>query len=85
MLKKQDKWLEAIKFWEIAAGKNDLDSCIELAKYFEHREIDLQNALHWVDLAIQVVVESDASGKRLYELEHRKSRLESKINSNHEK
>ena len=85
LMKKQNKWVEAIKLWEVAAKKDDPLSCIELAKYSEHREIALLAASDWVDKAIDIINRTEGTEKIRAELIHRKKRLESKILSNNEK
>lgn len=85
LLKKQDKWMEAVELWKVAANKDDLISCVELAKYFEHREIDLFSASNWVETAISIVTRTDGTEKIMSELNQRKTRLESKIQSSYEK
>ena len=85
LLKKQNKWMEAIKLWKMAADKNDPESCIELAKYFEHRELDYNTAAIWVETAMKIVISADGSEILMGDLKHRKKRLEGKINSTHEK
>lgn len=84
-LKKQNKWFEAVELWKVAAKKDDPTSCVELAKYFEHREIDPISALNWVETAIAIVARTDGAEKTMAELIHRKTRCESKIRSNNEK
>lgn len=85
LMKKQEKWSEAIELWKIAAGKKDPESCIELAKYFEHRKLDINAAAIWVDTAISIVIDVGSSERVLVELKHRKRRLESKIKNCNEK
>jgi hypothetical protein len=85
LMKKQNKWVEAIKLWEVAAKKDDPISCVELAKYFEHREMALLAASDWVDKAIGIINRTEGTEKTMEELLHRKIRLESKIRSNYEK
>ncbi len=85
LMKKQGKWTEAIELWKIAAKKDDPIACVELAKYFEHIEIDLFSALKWVVTAIDIINRSDGIEKTMQELLHRKRRLESKIGSTNEK
>jgi uncharacterized protein len=84
--KKQNKWSEALLFWEIAANKQDLDSCIEISKYFEHYVENYSLAIDWVEEAIKIS-ESLAfpTAKFAERLNHRKRRLESKINFINEK
>jgi tetratricopeptide (TPR) repeat protein len=74
-LKKQGQWEEAIQYWEFAAQLGDYAACIELAKYFEHRQNDCQNALKWVEIA------SEMSGDPNYDqssLDLRRKRLDTK-------
>ncbi len=84
-MKKQGRWNEAVELWKIAARKNDLNACVELAKYFEHKEIDLVSANMWVEIALNNLNLSESNEKAKQELLHRKRRLESKININYEK
>ena len=85
VMKKLNKWTEAAEIWKIAANKNDPQSCIELAKYFEHREIDIKTAEIWVDTAIDITNGEAGKEKMKADLLHRKRRLESKILSIDEK
>ncbi len=85
LLKKQNKWPEAVLIWETAAKKGNLESCIELAKYFEHREIDHFLAQIWVENAIEIAIKVKGTERILSELNYRKLRLESKIKSSYEK
>jgi len=85
LMRKQGKWVEAVDLWKVAAKKDDLIACIELAKYFEHREIDLVTASSWVETAIEIIIRLEGTEKTMNEFLHRKRRLESKIQSNHEK
>ena len=85
VMKKLAKWPEAIKLWEIAADKNDPESCIELAKYYEHNVQDYHHALEWIETAMLIINETSDNTNFLEKLDHRKKRLESKINSRYEK
>jgi hypothetical protein len=86
MMKKQNKWSDALILWQAAAGKGDLDSCIEISKYFEHIIEDYNLAIQWIDEAFNISENTSYSNKKLTErLNHRKSRLECKINSTNEK
>lgn len=49
--RKNGNWPEAIKLWEKAANYGNYDACIELAKYYEHRAKEYQQALYWVEKA----------------------------------
>ncbi|MDP2965701.1 MAG: ribonuclease H-like domain-containing protein [Pelolinea sp.] len=85
VMKKQNKWPDAIKLWEMAADMNDHDSCIEIAKYYEHHTKDIYQALVWVEAAIKIVNRTPDTANLLDRLGYRKRRLESKINSTYEK
>ena len=85
VMKKQNKWPEAIKLWEMAADMNDHDSCIEIAKYYEHHTKDVHQALLWVEAAIKIVDRTPVPVNLLDRLGHRKRRLESKINPGYAK
>jgi len=85
LMKRQNKWIEAVELWKVAAKKDDPISCIELAKYFEHREINLFSASNWVETAISIATRTDGTEKIMTELNHRKTRLEIKIQSSYEK
>jgi len=85
LLKKQGKWEEALELLEIAAKKDDITACVELAKYFEHKVVDLFSASIWVETAIGIMIRSEGAEKTMRELLHRKRRLESKIGFNNEK
>jgi len=74
---------KAVGLWEIGAGRTHLPSVIALAKYYEHRSIDLPRALDWVEKGLDMVEKSTlpAPKKRLLksDLQKRYNRLISKI------
>ena len=81
--KRRDDFEKAIALWEKAAGREHVESHVELAKFFEHRLRDYKEALYWTQTAIELV--NSKSGP-IYEkrswldsLEHRKSRLLRKL------
>ena len=45
-------WQNAIQYWEKAALHDDYKSCIELAKYYEHKSKDISTAIFWTQKAI---------------------------------
>ena len=49
--KRNGDWDSARKLWETSAGYNNIESCIELAKYYEHVRLDPSSALMWTNLA----------------------------------
>jgi uncharacterized protein YprB with RNaseH-like and TPR domain len=81
--KRQENLPAAIVLWEQAARHHHLDAHIELAKFYEHHLNNYQEAIQWTQSAISVVQMPDfpAYERRqwLPELEHRLSRLQSKL------
>lgn len=76
--KRQEKWSEALKCWRIAAENGDYLSCIELAKYYEHRTKDLDTAIIWTNKAFICIEEPNRQELIIKEILHRKSRLDRK-------
>ncbi len=60
--KKQKQWSKAAELWEDVLGKGlneiEIEACIELAKIYEHREIDLHKALFFAEKA-EVIFQDD--------------------------
>ena len=77
ILKRQEKWTEAINHWESAAENGDCEACIELAKYYEHRAKDIDKAIVWTDMALKYA-QSDTNWD-IIKIKHRKNRLDTKI------
>lgn len=72
----------AVSIWSQAAQEEDIDSGIELAKYYEHISKELENAIKWTDFAVSSL---DKKGYHSYqskqlkkELIKRKNRLSQK-------
>jgi len=81
--KKQGNWVEAVYQWKLAAEFKDYISCIELAKYFEHREKSYSKALEWTSQAMEIIGQeyfNDAKQKLRSRMEYRKQRLIRKMN-----
>ena len=85
LLKKQDRRAEARPYWEkiAQAGASQHPSsilaCIELAKFYEWHDVDLENAAKWTTLAYDIAQKSDPYNRPLHsELKHRKTRITSK-------
>lgn len=76
---------EAVRLWEQATKQGHLYAFIELAKYYEHKERDVQSALKWTKSALKRVEEADLPAYMrkfwLSEIEHRMERLERKAGS----
>lgn len=86
--KRNNNYPKAIQLWKWAAGEQDLESHIELAKFYEHKAKDYKNALMWTSSAIELI-ESESYPNFLkirlfHELEHRLSRLENKYQNSKE-
>jgi uncharacterized protein len=83
LYRRSGQWEKAVELWEIGAGRTHLPSVIALAKYYEHRAIDLQRALDWVEKGVNILENSTlpASKKRLLQLDLQKryNRLIGKI------
>lgn len=82
LYKRQQRIIEAIEVWQTAAEAEDIDSIIELAKYYEHSECDYVLALEWTEKAVLYL---DKKGYHSYqnrqlkkELIKRKERLHGK-------
>ena len=76
---------EAVRLWEQAAQQGHIYAHVELAKYYEHRVRDLDEATRWAKSALELVKESDlpAYVKKHWreELAHRSERLKKKQKS----
>jgi hypothetical protein len=53
--KKQGDWERAVYLWEKAAYQDEIDACIEIAKYHEHVNRDMDNALNWTIRAFDIL------------------------------
>jgi uncharacterized protein YprB with RNaseH-like and TPR domain len=73
----------ALDLWEQAAQNGQIYAHIELAKVYEHKLQDYEEAIHWTENAIQQLHVSNLSSIELThwlpELEHRLKRLQRKI------
>ena len=81
LYKRNDNWKEAIILWEEASKLGDIDSMIELAKYYEHQERDYIAARAWTHKAIETLQDINSNATNavyLEELLHRNNRVEEK-------
>lgn len=71
----------AVPLWEKCASLDDIYAKVELAKYYEHKKSDFQEAIHWT-LSAQSSANESSELIELYrkELEHRLNRLKTKEN-----
>lgn len=85
LYKKLTCWDKSVSYWISNGNLGDIDSCIELAKYFEHEIKETKKALEWT---IQAEIYLEKSGYSRYkkialkkDLSVRKCRLEKRINN----
>lgn len=82
--KRRGNFIQAIDLWREAAGRKEIYACVELAKYYEHREGDFQQACKWTEEALFFADSSIYSRLERQQwiplLNHRLSRLHRKIN-----
>jgi uncharacterized protein len=81
--KKAQDWNAAIHLWQQATGYGEVDACIEIAKYHEHRSKNFAEALLWtrkafecLDISLLPII---IRKQKLKELEHRVTRLQNKL------
>ena len=83
--KRQGDYPAAQALWEQAAEQGHLYAHVELAKYYEHRQQDNQEAIHWTQRAIELVSQPQTPRYLRLEwktgLEHRLARLQKKSRS----
>jgi hypothetical protein len=77
--KRRGTWDAAIALWREAAQGGAVYACVELAKYYEHRQHDYQEAARWTTAAITRVnapgYPLPARQRWLADLDHRLARL----------
>jgi hypothetical protein len=79
-LKHQEKPEEMCSIWRELAQAENLTACVELAKFYEHKEKNYISALEWTEIAIKLTENPSANTNRLLdELEHRRVRLMFKL------
>jgi uncharacterized protein YprB with RNaseH-like and TPR domain len=80
--KTQENLPAAIDLWKKAARYQHIQAHVELAKFYEHRTRDLDEAIFWTQSAIQIVQSSNLSAwvyrQWLPDLTHRLERLQQK-------
>jgi uncharacterized protein len=86
LYKRRRAWPQALALWIKAAQNRQLYAFIECAKYYEHEEIDLLQAIQWTQAAIDLVNQPDYSPVQrafyLPDLQHRLDRLHKKNSPN---
>ena len=82
IMKQHNNYVEAVQLWKTASSLNDFDSMIELAKYYEHKEKNIQEAIYYTNLAASTVKLFDERFNiQSYQadLKHRLDRLKRKL------
>ncbi|MGD9100481.1 MAG: ribonuclease H-like domain-containing protein [Anaerolineae bacterium] len=84
LLKRQDRHAEAVPLWVQWALEDEgsVEAQVELAKFYEWRQVDLEKALAWTGQALGVVAGWPKGLRRddvEAELHHRQARLERKL------
>jgi uncharacterized protein len=81
--KRNNNYAAAVKLWEQAAARRKIQAYEELAKYFEHHALDLEQALRWTLAAIDDIDSANLTPAEAKwwrsEFEHRLQRLQRKI------
>ena len=83
--KKHNRWVEAIKYFKMAAKNEDWQSCVELAKYYEHVAKDFTRAIKWSKRGLKIIFDHKFEGDRekiRLRLNHRVERLNRKAGKN---
>lgn len=84
LYKKNNQFDQAIPFWNKAANRNSIEALIELAKVNEHQKKSYSIAINYCKQALIILsneVDSIYKRNQIQQLDHRMSRLESKVKS----
>ena len=77
---------KALELWHQASSSAEIYAHVELAKYFEHRKGDFDQALIWTDSALAIIASETFPPVDYWrlkpELQHRQARLKKRISSN---
>jgi hypothetical protein len=89
LCKRNGKWDLSIPIWKNLAASGDWDSCIELAKYYEHTLGDYIEARFYTEMGLNSIQNSNLSIGKMNplknELIQRRSRLDLKLEKNAKK
>ena len=77
--KRSELWEMAVPLWEEAAEMQQVFAYVELAKYYEHRLKDLEQAYHWVQSALEMLDSPFEQLEWQTDLEHRMQRILRKL------
>ena len=83
--KRSQNMTAAVEVWQLAAEGRQIYAHVELAKFYEHKQRNYQQALDWTEAALDLVNQPNASRRErqewLAELKHRQARLKRKLKS----
>ena len=83
LYKRTGNYEMALQVWQQAAHEEDIDSLIELAKYFEHNQKECETALFWTENAVSILMKKGYHSYQVKqlgkELSKRKGRLSQKL------
>lgn len=83
--KRSQNLTAAVEVWQLAAEGRQVYAHVELAKFYEHKQRDYQQALDWTEAALALINHPNASRRErqgwLAELKHRHARLRRKLKS----
>ncbi len=81
--KRNNNYTDALPLWEFAASRRKVEAYEELAKFYEHHALDLDQALKWTLEALEVIASASlpATENQLLksEFHHRLQRLQKKL------
>lgn len=79
--KKIGNWGKAVNIWDLAVERGSFFACVELAKFFEHKEKDYEKAIEYVKRALNILTTQkiiepspDDLDKRFNRLSYKKRR-----------
>jgi uncharacterized protein len=83
LYRRQQKWDQAVNLWKKAVDYRQIEACVELSKFYEHRSLEINEAVNYTKFAILFAREDITSPflkkRTIQELEHRLARLEHKL------
>jgi len=78
LYRRRGEWDAAVRLWEKAVEHEQVNACIELAKYYEHQMKNSAEAIRWSEVALNLLENNRRIPNRqitLKELERRLARL----------
>jgi tetratricopeptide (TPR) repeat protein len=83
LYRRRNQWEQTLILWEKASHHHHIESCVELAKYYEHHAREYSVALRWTETALQYIelYVSGRASRNLWkqDLTHRQERIQRKL------